>query len=702
MAAHRHSTPLIALEAAVLDTETTGLDARTARIVQLGAVRVRDGQIVDGAVLDRLVNPGIAIPKATTAVHGIDDKAVRGAGSFGDVVPALEEFVGSAVIVGHTIAYDLTILQREYALAGRAWPGYRALDVRMLARLAAPALAHYDLDRLCGWLDITNNGRHTAVGDAEATARIFVKLLPMLRARGIHTLAQAEAASRDLAEREASATSGLQASLPEPAADDTQPLARIDSFPYRHRVRDVMSAPAIFAPADTSVREAISLLIARRISSVYVRAPDGVTGIVTERDLLRAIDSAEDKAAGLAMPICEIARKPLQTVREDAFIYRAIGRMERLGFRHLGVRNQAGDIVGAVTTRNLLRHRASTAIVLGDEIDSATSASALASAWAKLPQMARALMADEVEPRTISAIVSSEIAIMTRRAAQLAQDQMEAEGLGKAPVPFAVFVLGSAGRGESQLAADQDNAIVYAQGIEGGPEDRWFEAMAKRMCSILDAAGVPFCKGGVMAQNRAWRMSVADWRERIDGWVRRQKPEDLLNVDIFYDALPVFGERQLAEEIWEHAYDRGKGAPAFLMLLTEVARQRSPAFTLFGSFRQDENGRLDLKKTGLMPIFTAARVLSIRHDVRARSTPERLEGVMAKGIGSAEAIAAIIAAQDVLLGAVIGQQLIDSEAGVPPSVRVVTGRLDKTQRARLKAALGAVDDAVDLVSEGRL
>ena len=67
-------------------------------------------------------------------------------------------------------------------------------------------------------------------------------------------------------------------------------------------------------------------------------------------------------------------------------------------------------------------------------------------------------------------------------------------------------------------------------------------------------------------------------------------------------------------------------------------RDRAPAgppFTLFGGFRVEGDGRIDLKRHGLMPIFTAARVLSIRHDVRARSTIERLRGVAARGVGIA-------------------------------------------------------------------
>ena len=78
--------------------------------------------------------------------------------------------------------------------------------------------------------------------------------------------------------------------------------------------------------------------------------------------------------------------------------------------------------------------------------------------------MARNLMQEAVDPRTISAVVSSEICAMTRRAAELAEQRLRERGPGRPPVPFAVLVLGSAGRGESQLAADQDNAIVYAQG----------------------------------------------------------------------------------------------------------------------------------------------------------------------------------------------------------------------------------------------
>ena len=88
---------------------------------------------------------------------------------------------------------------------------------------------------------------------------------------------------------------------------------------------------------------------------------------------------------------------------------------------------------------------------------------------------------------TTSAVIRSEICSMTRRAAELAEERLRIAGASPPPVTYAVLVLGSAGHKESQLAADQDNAIVYAEGAEGGPADAEFEKLATQMCDILDA-----------------------------------------------------------------------------------------------------------------------------------------------------------------------------------------------------------------------
>ena len=693
------STPLIALDAVAVDTETTGLDIKTARLVQFGAVRIRSGNVQVDQQMSRLVNPGIPIPPQASKVHGITAADVSDAPDFATLAPDVQQFLGKAILIGHTISYDIAILAREHQIAGRPWTPPRALDIRLLARLTTDAGPHDDLDSICSALGVEIEGRHTALGDALAAARAFVALIPHLRARGIRTLAEVEAAAHARAEQDARTTGGLIAPELPPASDRTRTLVKVDSFPYRHRVRDVMSTPPITAPGTSTLQKAMALMLDRRVSSLFVVSPVRDIGILTERDVLRAV--ASGGAATMAHPIEAIASRPLHTVEDDAFVYRAIGRMDRLSIRHLGVIDREGEIIGALTTRNLLRHRASTAMMLGDQIDNASDVPALARAWAQLPQMSRMLLDEEIDARLVSSIISSEICALARRAALMAEQQLADAGRGAPPVPYALMVLGSAGRGESLLAADQDHAIVYAEGAPDGTEDQWFAALGEKISNILDAVGVPFCKGGVMSKNAAWRMSHARWIEIIDRWIRRQRPEDLLNVDIFFDAVPVHGTLDLAEDILAHAYDVAKRTPAFIKLLSESARGAHAPLTLFRKLKTDSNGRIDLKMHGLFPLVAGARVLAIKHGIHARATPERLQALIdANFIGESEG-AALIEAHRTILTAMLAQQLMDTEQGIPLSSRVTPDRLSESLRADVTRAVSAVATMNGLVSEGR-
>jgi DNA polymerase-3 subunit epsilon/CBS domain-containing protein len=136
---------------------------------------------------------------------------------------------------------------------------------------------------------------------------------------------------------------------------------------------------------------------------------------------------------------------------------------------------------------------------------------------------------------------------------------MKAGGYGEPPCGYALCMLGSAGRGESLLAMDQDNAIVFAEGASGSAADQWFARLGGIVADILHEVGVPYCKGGVMARNRAWRGSRATWSARIADWITRSNPADLLSVDIFFDLVGVHGNAGLANELWRSAFDAAQG-----------------------------------------------------------------------------------------------------------------------------------------------
>ena len=197
---------------------------------------------------------------------------------------------------------------------------------------------------------------------------------------------------------------------------------------------------------------------------------------------------------------------------------------------------------------------------------------------------------------------------------------------------------------------------------------------------------MPYCKGGVMAKNADWRGSVATWRERIGHWIGRSNPQDLLNVDIFFDLRCVHGDVGMAEALWRGAFDAAKGRADFAKLLIEAAGAVQPALGWFGRFRT-EQGRIDLKKAGLFGIVSAARALAIRHHVVELSTPARLDGVKAVLPGAESELEMLKDAHGVFVDMILGQQLDDIGRGVAPTNTVAIDRLSGRERTRLRVAL---------------
>ncbi len=698
--------PLMALNAVVLDTETTSLDPRNAWIVEIGAVRLVNGKLDRDSAYRRLVRPGEPIPPASTAVHHISDQTVKYAPTFAEVWREFLEYIGDDVLVGHTLGFDLAVFRRECERAGLDFLKPRTLDTRLLAQVAEPNLAGFTLENLSVWLGVDIVDRHSALGDAIGTAEILTALVPKLREGGIRTLGEAIQSCRALTDvLDEQHRAGWVETVDVPARVDAErTFGRIDSYAYRHRNRDIMRAPPQFVDGDRTIRDALLRMTGEQISSLFVRPPgtDGTIlptdqiGIITERDLLRAI--ARKDAAGLDMPVMEFASRPLATVRADTFVYRSIGRMNRIRTRHLGVVDDSGVLVGALSSRDLLRLRAGDAISLGDEIDEAEDSHALAVAWAKLPHVAAGLIDEGLAGRDIAAVISREVGALTRQAAVLAEQRMRASGAGGPPCPFALSILGSAGRGESMLAMDQDTALVFAEGAPDGPEDRWFAAYATHIADIVHEVGIPYCKGGVMAKNPQWRGSLATWRDRIAHWISRSSPEDLLSTDIFFDMRAVHGDATMAQAIWTEGFEVAKGQSAFAKLLVESAGAIESGLTFFGRFNA-VGGRIDLKKYGLFGIVTAARVLAICHNIVERSTPARIEGIRALGIGGESDLAGLSEAQGVFIDLIIAQQVEDIEHGVAPSNAVVVKSLSRRNRERLRKALEASQHLEGLVRD---
>jgi DNA polymerase-3 subunit epsilon len=175
----------------VFDTETTGLEPARDEIVQIAAVRVVNGRVVAGESIDTLVDPGRPIPAQASRVHGVTDAEVAGAPSIATAGAQLHAMARDAVLVAHNAPFDLRFLQRhEAAIGGRF--DHPVLDTVLLSAVLFGTHEAHSLDALCGRLGIAipPERRHTALGDAEATAAALCAMLAMLEARGFATLGQ--------------------------------------------------------------------------------------------------------------------------------------------------------------------------------------------------------------------------------------------------------------------------------------------------------------------------------------------------------------------------------------------------------------------------------------------------------------------------------------------------------------------------------
>ncbi|MBK1614128.1 DNA polymerase III subunit epsilon [Rubrivivax gelatinosus] len=199
MALEMAERSLAELAYTVFDTETTGLEPSAGdEILQIGATRIVAGKLRRHESFEQLVDPQRSIPARTTAIHGISQDMVVGQPTIREVLPAFHAFVQDTVLVAHNAAFDLRFFELKERATGVSFD-LPVLDTLLLSQLLHPNQDGHSLEAIAERLGVTVLGRHTALGDAIVTAEVFLKMLPLLQARGIRTLGQALEASRQSA-----------------------------------------------------------------------------------------------------------------------------------------------------------------------------------------------------------------------------------------------------------------------------------------------------------------------------------------------------------------------------------------------------------------------------------------------------------------------------------------------------------------------
>ena len=222
-----------------IDVETTGLDPLHDAIIEVGAVRLRDGKVVDE--ITSLIDPGRPIPHLITNITGIRSQDVVGQPTITAVVPALRNFIGQAPIIGHNVGFDAAFLMRQGLVQNNP-----RIDTYDLASILMPTAARYSLTALTGEIEIDLENAHRALDDARAAGLLYYMMWDKLLKLPLDLLMEINVAGQDLAwearfvfdaalrERQAAGETlgGVQRNLAGPFQPDERerrPLKRVEN-----------------------------------------------------------------------------------------------------------------------------------------------------------------------------------------------------------------------------------------------------------------------------------------------------------------------------------------------------------------------------------------------------------------------------------------------------------------------------------------
>lgn len=164
------------------DFETTGLYPASDRIVEFGAVKFRDGQVIEE--FERLANPGMPIGADAAAVSGISDTDVAEATPVDQVIPEFVSFLGDTVLMAHNAPFDLGFLRAAVQVLGQQDVSNTIIDTQLLAMKAFPRRKSYGLQNLASELGLPSNRAHRALDDAVMCMRLFERCVAELSFMG--------------------------------------------------------------------------------------------------------------------------------------------------------------------------------------------------------------------------------------------------------------------------------------------------------------------------------------------------------------------------------------------------------------------------------------------------------------------------------------------------------------------------------------
>ncbi|QPC46500.1 DUF294 nucleotidyltransferase-like domain-containing protein [Mangrovibacillus cuniculi] len=394
---------------------------------------------------------------------------------------------------------------------------------------------------------------------------------------------------------------------------------RVDSLMWPvHTIKDS-------EPLSVAAKEMIDQ---SRSGLIVLNGQNQTVGMITQKDLLRSMIVSTSSPT-----IVKEWMKPVPfSLQWDAFAYEALSIMKNEDLHVLPVYD-GERVVGMLTPSSFLYLNESPYLNITHQVVDADTSEELHSLGSKEQVPVQTFIQDLLDADAyafdVTEVLTKYHDQLYRRTIQLAEKQLEADGLGKPPIPYAFIVMGSQARREQTFYTDQDNGIIlsdYEHLANKKSIENYFLELSKVVNERLVKCGFPLCKGGIMANHSQWRKSLSAYKDDINRWMKEIDAEEIQAFTMLFDFRPVYGDHTLAKELRKYVSERA--AKSLVMqqhLMKDALRYRLPS-NPFGLIKQKDKV-IHVKTAGLMQLVYAVRIQAIKYGIMEVSTIKRLEAL---------------------------------------------------------------------------
>ena len=416
-----------------------------------------------------------------------------------------------------------------------------------------------------------------------------------------------------------------------------------------------------------------------------MRGRDDELAILTDAELRAWVASGHLDGE---TPVRAIAR-PAPTVPVGQLAVEATVDMLAAGVEHMAVLD-GERVCGLLSAADLLGLDARSPIALRHTILGAADEAVRERAAAHLPRLFALLVGAGVPSRDIGRVLSLQQDALTVRLIDFSLSRN-----GPAPQAWAWLDLGSAARREFTLSSDQDNALAYATPPAGEEDavDAYFARLGGEVNAGLARCGFGVDNDDVLAGNRLWRMSKADWIATFDACLRAPSESRLIRASVAFDFRAAAGGLALTAALTERIR-AAREHPDFMRLVARTATGYQVALGFRGDLaverRGADAGRLDLKRGAIVPLVNLVRFHALANGVTISPTLDRIEAVASAGGIERGAADALKEAFDVIMRLRFAHHAELIAAGAAPDNLIDPGALAPIARVDLREALHTV------------